>query len=164
MMQAFQCTIPEPPPMGVNTNLPATPNMTTREKLEAHRANPMCAGCHAGFDPMGLALEHFDAIGRYRETEDGLAIDATGELEDGTPFDGGAGLGAAFRGSALVNACMLRNFYRSVNGREDDNYDQPQLDNMTATLTSDAYVFSDFVADFVASDAFRSAPRVPVTQ
>jgi len=164
MMQAFQCTLPNPPPGNVNTNLPVDPNLTTRQKLEAHRANPTCAGCHASFDPMGLALEHFDAIGMYRETEGGLPIDATGELEDGTPFDGGAGLGAAMRLSAPVTECLLRNFYRHVNAREDDRYDQAQIDGMETTLSSHAYVFRDLVSDFVASDAFRSAPRVPITQ
>ena len=111
-----------------------------------------------------MSLEHFDAICRYRETEDGLTIDATGTLEDGTPFDGAEQLGAALRGSAPVTECLLRNFYRNVNGRADDQYDQPQVDAMVATLSSRGYVFRDLVADFVASDAFRSAPRVPITE
>jgi hypothetical protein len=115
------------------------------------------------FDLMGLALEHFDSIGRYRETEDGLPIDATGTLPDGTAFDGGAGLGTALAGSATVNECLLRHFYRHVNGRADDLHDKPQVDAMMATLATGNYVFRDFVADFVVSDAFRSAPRVPVT-
>ena len=110
---------------------------------------------------MGLALEHFDSIGRYRETEDGLTIDATGTLEDGTPFDGAAGLGTALRGSAQVNECMLRNFYRHANGRDDDLLDQPQVDGMMATLSTRGYVFRDLVADFAVSDAFRSAPALP---
>jgi hypothetical protein len=164
MMQAFFCTIPQPVPVGVNTNLPIDPNLTTRQKLELHRANPQCAGCHALFDPMGMALEHFDSIGRYRETENGLAIDASGALEDGTPFNGASELGTALRESAPVTECLLRNFYRSVNGRDDDRYDQPQVDGMMASLSSRGYVFRDLVADFVVSDAFRSAPRVPITE
>jgi hypothetical protein len=163
MMRAFLCTEPEPLPAGVDINLPADMTKTTREKLEMHRSDPKCAGCHAVFDPMGLALEHFDSIGRYRETEDGLAIDATGTLEDGTPFDGGGELGTALRNSNPVTECLLRNFYRNVNGREDDRYDQPQVDGMIASLSARNYVFRDMVADFVVSDAFRSAPALPLT-
>jgi hypothetical protein len=164
MMEQFLCITPEPPPGGIDITIPTDPNQTTRQKLDAHRENDQCAGCHSLFDPMGMALEHFDAIGRYRETENGLPIDATGTLEDGTPFDGGAELGAALGGSAMVHDCMLRKFYRSVNGRDDDKYDKPQIDGMLASLSSKGFVFRDMVADFVASDAFRSAPRVPVTQ
>jgi hypothetical protein len=162
MMQAFFCTVPEPAPAGVDTRLPADPNLTTRQRLEQHRANPQCAGCHALFDPMGMALEHFDSIGQYRETENGIEIDSSGTLEDGTPFDDLVGLGAALRGSALANECLIRNFYRNANGRDDDLYDQPQVDAMEASLAARNHVFRDFVADFVASDAFRSAPALPI--
>jgi hypothetical protein len=116
------------------------------------------------FDPMGFALEHFDAIGRYRETENGLAIDASGTFEDGTPFNGGRELGAALRESATTTECLLRHFYRSVNGRTDDVYDQTAIDGMVASLIARDYVFRDLVADFVVSDAFRSAPAVPVSE
>jgi hypothetical protein len=68
------------------------------------------------------------------------------------------------RGSATVTECLLRNFYRSVNGRTDDAYDQSSIDGMVASLTARGYVFRDLVADFVASDAFRSAPALPVTE
>jgi hypothetical protein len=163
MMQAFFCTVPEPPPGDVNTEIPADPTLTTREKLEQHRSNPACAGCHGVFDPMGMALEHFDSIGQYRQTENGLEIDASGVLEEGTAFEDAVGLGAALRASPFANECLLRNFYRNVNGRADDLYDQPQVDAMGATLASRNYVFRDFVADFVVGDAFRSAPALPLT-
>jgi hypothetical protein len=141
------------------------PNKTTRDNLEAHRTAPACAGCHAIFDPMGMALEHFDGIGRYRETENGLAINATGNLEDGTPFDGAVGLGNALRGYAPAIECLLRHFYRGANGRIDDIYavEKPQVDAMVASLNARNFVFRDLVADFVASDAFRSAPALPLT-
>ena len=135
-----------------------------RQKLEMHSADERCQGCHMIFDPLGMALEHFDSIGRYRATEDGLPIDATGELEDGTAFDGVAGLGTALRGNTQVNQCLLRNFYRHVNGREDDAADMAQIDGMMTSLASHNYVFHDLVTEFVASDAFRSAPALPITE
>ncbi|HEX6271458.1 MAG TPA: DUF1588 domain-containing protein [Polyangiaceae bacterium] len=164
MMQAFLCITPEPPPGGVSTELVIDPTLTTRQKLELHRESDLCAGCHSIFDPLGMALEHYDSIGRYRETEDGLPIDTTGTLEDGTPFDGAAGLGTALRGNAQVNECLLRHFYRHVNGRDDDLFDKPQIDAMMASVTSRNGVFRDVVADFVTSEGFRSAPRVPITE
>jgi hypothetical protein len=163
MLQAFLCTTPPPPQPGVNTNIMMDPTLTTRQRLERHRENSQCAGCHALFDPLGMALEHFDSIGRYRETENGLAIDPSGSLEDGTFINGSAELGTALRNNALVTECLLRNFYRNVNGRDDDVHDQAQIDAMEASLSSRGYVFRDLVADFVVSDAFRSAPRVPIT-
>jgi hypothetical protein len=112
---------------------------------------------------MGMALEHFDAIGNYRETENGLTIDASGTLEDGTPFDGAVGLGTALRGYAPALECLLRHFYRGVNGRTEDLQDLPQVTALMATLAGRNYVFRDLVAEFVTSDAFRSAPALPIT-
>jgi hypothetical protein len=164
MLQAFLCQAAPPPDGNVNTMIVMDPTKTTRENLESHRADSACAGCHALFDPLGMALEHFDSIGRYRETENGLAIDPSGTLEDGTYINGSAELGTALRNSPAVTECLLRNFYRNVNGRDDDVHDQAQIDSMETSLSSRGYVFRDLVADFVVSDAFRSAPRVPITE
>ena len=71
------------------------------------------------FDPLGIALEHFDTIGRYRETENGMAIDATGSV-GALSFDGAAQLGAALRQEARALPCLMRNFYRNANGRVED--------------------------------------------
>jgi hypothetical protein len=164
MLRAFFCTTPDPPPDSVVTTIPVVePMLTIRQRLEKISADPSCGDCHVLFDPLGFALEHFDAIGNYRETESGLPIDASGTLDDGTPFDGAVGLGKALHDSAQVTECLLRNFYRNVNGRADDVYDQPQVDGMVTSLRSHDYVFRDLVADFVTSDAFRSAPAVPLT-
>jgi hypothetical protein len=164
MMQAFFCRVPDPPPPDVVPVPVFDPTKTTRENLELQTADPNCSGCHELFDPMGLGLEHFDAIGRYRETENGLAIDASGTLLDGTAFNGAVELGTALRESTVVTECLLRQFYRNVNGRADDVHDQEQVDAMVASLTSRGYVFRDLVADFVLSDAFRSAPALPLTE
>ena len=164
MLQSFFCVVPEPPPPGVSTSLPPPEllNSTTRQKLEYDTNQAICQGCHVMFDPMGFALEHFDAIGRYRETENGLPIDASGSFVDGTSFNGARELGAALRENATVTECLLRNFYRSVNGRVDDGRDPVGIGLMSASLRSRRYVFRDLVRDFVASEAFGSAPRVPL--
>ena len=87
------CESIPPPPPGVE-GLPAdeTSNLTLRERLELHRADPSCAGCHNVMDPLGFGLEHYDAIGRYRTLDGTSPVDASGELPDGTSFDGAAEL------------------------------------------------------------------------
>ena len=120
-----------------------------------------CASCHALFDPLGLAMEHFDPIGQYRATENGLTIDASGTV-DGVKFDGEAQLGSVLRQNAGAMTCMMRNFYRSVNGRDEDEADATQVDSLVQTLATRSYVWRNLLADFVASDAFRSAPALPV--
>jgi hypothetical protein len=162
MLQAFFCETAPPPNATVNTMIEWDPALTTRQNLERHRTDDACAGCHALFDPLGMSLEHFDSIGRYRATENGLAINPSGTLADGTNINGSAELGTALRNSPAATECVLRNFYRNVNGRDDDVHDS-QIANMLTSLSSRGYVFRDLVADFVVSDAFRSAPRVPIT-
>jgi hypothetical protein len=135
---------------------------TARQKLLTHRAAPSCNACHGSFDPLGLAMEHFDAIGQYRTTENGLAIDATGTL-DGVNFDGTAQLGSTLGRDAAAMTCLMRNFYRDVNGRVEDDKDLDQVNSLVQTLAARGYVWRNVLADFVASDAFRSAPALPVT-
>src|SRR5262249_60569576 len=70
-----------PPPPNVNANLPPPPGaVTTRQRYEAHSQNPFCNSCHSRIDPVGFAFEHFDAFGRKRDQENGVAIDAHGTL------------------------------------------------------------------------------------
>jgi hypothetical protein len=162
ILESLLCTSPPQPPEGVVIDLPVDPTLTTRQILEMHRADPICGGCHALFDPLGIALEHFDPIGRYRETEGGLAIDATGSL-NGAAFNGEAQLGAVMRQEPKVIACLMRNFYRNANGRAEDDKDPDQIKSLVQSLAARNYVWRDLLADFVASDAFRSAPALPVT-
>ena len=153
----FLCLTPPPPPDGVITMLKEDPTLTARQKMEEHRTNPSCATCHSLFDPLGFGLEHFDSIGKYRANEGGLTIDASGTLDNVT-FDGAAQLGAAFRQSARAMSCMMNNFYRNANGVMDATSDSAQISALTKTLASKGYVWRDLVAEFVVSDAFRSAP------
>jgi hypothetical protein len=156
--QNLLCQAPPPPPDGVFTSPPAgDPNTTTRQKLRQHLADPTCAACHDLIDPLGFALEHFDAIGQYRATEDGLTIDATGTL-DGVPFDGLVSLAAVLRDNPRTLTCLTSNFYRDANGRANAEPDAALVEALTRTLTSRGYVWRDLVAEFVVSDAFRSAP------
>ena len=124
--------MPTPPP-GVEADLAKEASDaegltgdTVRERLEMHRANPTCAACHAIMDPLGLALENFDLVGRWREQEDGHAIDATTELTDGTRLSGPADLRRALlsRSDAFVTSLTERLLTYAL-GRELEHYDQP---------------------------------------
>src|SRR4029077_5074021 len=104
--------VPAPPP-----NVPALEAsgqegkvLSVREMLEAHRANPVCASCHARMDPLGFSLENFDAIGQWRATEAGRAIDASGVLPDGTKVDGPVALRRAL-------VAQKEQFVRTVTGK-----------------------------------------------
>lgn len=163
ILRNFLCqTPPAPPDATVTTLTPDDPNLTTRQKVEQMTGGQPCVTCHVFFNHLGFALEHFDAIGQYRATEGGLTIDATGAL-DGVAFDGAAELGAALGQNPRAIACLLSNFYRAANGRADAAADSAQIDTLGQTLTSHDHVWRDLVAEFIASDAFRSAPAAPVT-
>jgi hypothetical protein len=97
---------PPPPPADVDTTLPDPSKGTLRERMVAHRADPKCAACHQLMDPIGLGLENFDAIGRYRETENGVAIDASGNYTDGRAFQKPSELSALIAQDPRFVACV----------------------------------------------------------
>ncbi|HET6345156.1 MAG TPA: DUF1588 domain-containing protein, partial [Myxococcota bacterium] len=110
--------VPSPPP-----DIPALPGtaaggppQTMRQQLEQHRANPACAGCHVMMDPMGLPLEHYDAVGAYRDTDRGLPLDVSGEL-DGASFAGLPGLAQALAASDRALDCIPIKLFAYATGR-----------------------------------------------
>ena len=119
-------TIPPPPP-GVNTAVvdqPTNVPMTRRQRLEVHMTNDSCAACHKFMDPLGFPLENFDAIGKYRTTDNGLPVDPTGSF-DGVAVADANGLGVAASQSVTVAQCLVRKYYgvrrrsrRAGRGRE----------------------------------------------
>ncbi len=153
--------VPSPPP-GVEADLAKEASEaegltgdTVRERLEMHRANPTCAACHAIIDPMGLALENFDLVGRWREHEDGHAIDATTELTDGTRLSGPADLRRALlsRSDAFVTSLTERLMTYAL-GRELEYYDQPVVRSVVREAGAQGMTLAALVQAIVASDAF----------
>jgi hypothetical protein len=114
--ETFLCqTVPDPPP-GVEATLPKlTGSETTRQRLALHAETPACAACHALVDPIGLALENFDAAGRFRTTENGARVDASGEL-DGVRFPGPQGLAEAVAAHPRVAGCFATTLLRQAAG------------------------------------------------
>ena len=156
--QNLLCQDVPPPPPGVVTTLDegdGSPE-TMRDKLARHRENPVCAGCHDLMDPLGLSLEHFDALGVWRDTDGGLPLDVTGQL-DGIPFDGARELGALLRGDARVGACVARQLYRHAQGHLETDGELRVIDELAAGFEAGGFRFRALVIDLVVADAFRMA-------
>jgi len=149
---------PPPPPSDVpalKDNTVAA-NLTVRERLAAHRTNPACSGCHSLIDPIGFSLEHFDAIGRRRDAEEGRPIDAAGGLPDGTRFAGVTGLEQALRKRPeLFARALTENLLMFGLGRVVDERDAPAIRSVVRQAKKDDYRFSSLVLGIVNSVPFR---------
>jgi Protein of unknown function (DUF1592)/Protein of unknown function (DUF1588)/Protein of unknown function (DUF1585)/Protein of unknown function (DUF1587)/Protein of unknown function (DUF1595)/Cytochrome C oxidase, cbb3-type, subunit III len=154
-------TPPTPPPPNVNTDL-TTPAgerpKTIRARLEQHRKNPTCLGCHGVIDPYGLALENFSAIGHWRDVDTvaEAPIDASTELPGGARVAGPVELRAALlrKPDQFVQA-LTRKLLMYALGRELKYYDMPQVRAIVRAAARDDYRFATLVTEIVASDAFR---------
>ena len=122
---------PPEPPLNVPSfpeNKRGQPPKTLRARLEQHRANPVCASCHAMMDPLGLSLENFDAVGKWRTLgESGATVDATGMLPDGTRFQGPAGLRQALLSSDRFVSTLTEKMLTYALGRGLEYYDAPSV-------------------------------------
>jgi hypothetical protein len=161
VMEVLLGTPPPPPPPGVpdleETEGTAEGRMlTTRERMEMHRANPVCQSCHRFMDPIGLALDNFDVTGRWRIRENGMPLDTRGELYDGTPVTSP---------ETLRNALMqrpdafIRNFTANLLayglGRRVEYYDMPTVRDIARKAALDDNRFSSFVLGVIESPAFQ---------
>ena len=126
-----------------------------RQRMEAHRKNPVCATCHTLMDPIGLSLEHYDALGRWRDTDQGLPIDATGELPGGQKVDGAAELASAIKNDPRFERCAARKLYTYALGRVPKAFDEARLAELTAAFALGGHRTRDLIVDIVHSEAFR---------
>jgi len=161
-------TPPAPPPPNVEA-FPETEEgeqpKTVRERLEVHRESPACNGCHGVMDPLGFALENFDAIGKWRtrDRDAGEPIDASGQLADGTVVDGPGELREALlaRPENFVQTLTEKLLIFAL-GRGLEHYDMPTVRRIVREAAAEDYRFSALLTGIVTSDPFRLA-RVPET-
>ena len=151
---------PNPPPANVpplKDNKAGDKQLSVRERMEAHRASPACAGCHKVLDPLGFALENFDAVGQLRTVdESGDKIDASGVLADGTKVSGVADLRAALLSRPNVfTGTMTEKLLTYALGRGLEYYDMPAVRSVTGVAARNNYRFSSLILGIVESTPFQ---------
>jgi hypothetical protein len=146
-----------PPPPGVTPTLPpddGTPK-TMRQKLEQHASDESCAECHGRMDPLGLALEHFDSVGAFRQKDQGLTIDATGSTEEVGEFDGAVEMGNLLSESEVAATCMVKYLYRQSMGHVETPGEADALAAVDKAFVESDYRVQDLMTEIAASPAFR---------
>ena len=148
---------PDPPP-GVNTNLTQPEGegpKTMRERLERHHTNPTCASCHRLFEPLGFAMENFDAVGKWRTDDAGHPLDLKGVTNDGIPIDGISDLRelTVARGDLFVQVVAEKLLTYAL-GRGLDYQDMPLVRSIARDAAGDDYRFSSLLMDVIESPAF----------
>jgi hypothetical protein len=150
-------TPPPPPPGNAGTLKDNTisASLSVRERLAAHRANPQCAGCHKMIDPPGFALENFDAVGRWRNLEEGRPIDAAGGLPDGETFTGVDALehGLLKRPDIFVST-LTEKLLTFALGRGVEYYDAPAVRKIVRDAKANDYKFSSIIVGITKSTPF----------
>jgi hypothetical protein len=153
-------TPPPPPPPDVPQleESSARRPRSVRERLEQHRSNPVCASCHRNMDPLGLALEHFDALGRYRTLDGGAPIDASGVMPDGSKLDGPTSLREALvaRREQFIETVTEKLLTYAL-GRGVEYYDRPAIRQIVRTAAANGHRWSDLVRGIAESLPFRMA-------
>jgi hypothetical protein len=157
---------PPPPPPNVpplKENTPGQKPAALRERMEAHRSNPVCASCHSRMDPLGFALEHFDAIGRWRENDGGAEINSTIAL-DGRTIDSPKAFREALvgRGQQFVSTVAEKMATYAL-GRGVDYADAPMIRQLVRDLERNDYRWSALVLGVIKSAPFQMR-RVPAAE
>ena len=168
VMEVLLGTPPPPPP----PNVPALEEtegaqdgrfLTTRERMEMHRANPTCMACHQFMDPIGLALDNFGVTGEWRIRENGMPLDTRGDYYDGTPISNLRELSSVMLKRPTL---LVRNFTANLMayavGRRAEYYDQPTIRAIAREAEANGYKMSSFVMGVVKSPAFRMSRKITV--
>ncbi len=152
------CQTVPPPPDDIDITPPdVDPELPTRERFEAHSADPSCAGCHSLMDPVGFGFEHFDGIGRWRDDEAGAPIDASGELHNAVvngSFDGVPELAAMLVGSPEFEACIILQWFRYAYGRAESDEDAGTLAELAVRFADSGHRIQDLIVALTQTDAF----------
>lgn len=152
-----------PPPADINITPPdLDPNLTTRERFRQHADSEECAGCHKKMDPVGLTFEHYDALGRWRETEGGLQIDPSGELlftwDVNGPVANAMELIERLASSEEVRHCYSLQWFRYTHGRDAAYADECTMFDLMEAFEAGDWKIQDLLVALTQTDAFRYRP------
>ena len=160
-------TLPQPP-AGLVVEAPTIePGVSTRERFAQHSADPSCAGCHVMLDPVGFGFEHYDAIGRYRATDDGLEIDASGGIHPASemfatdadgPFIGVLELGEHLAESRTVGNCVVTQWFRFSHGRIEEPTDACTVRELRDAFAASGFNIRELLVAFTQTDSFLYRP------
>lgn len=156
VLQQLLCSEPNPPPPGVEgLTEEVDPTASLRERLEQHRAAPVCASCHEVMDPIGFALEHFNAVGQWRENDNGFAIDDTGVFPDGTSFEGAIEMSNTLQSDPNLQGCIAEHMFVYAMGRGMEQFDDFHVEKIVEHYSAAGGGFRDLVQEIVLSESFR---------
>jgi hypothetical protein len=156
--------IAPPPPDIVITPPVITPGSTTRQRFVQHESVAACAACHRLLDPVGLAFENYDAIGQWRDQEQGLAIDASGDLTNtdvAGPFTGVVAMAAKLSTSKTAASCFVRQWFRFAFGKAEVVDDDPRIDALAASFQQSRNKVLDLMVALTTTPDFRYLARTP---
>jgi Protein of unknown function (DUF1588)/Protein of unknown function (DUF1585) len=151
-------TPPPPPPANVPSlkESEAGSALSVRESLEKHRADPICAGCHARMDPLGFGLENFNGIGSYRTLDGKFPIDSSGTLPNGRSFKNAEELIRILQDDKDAFArCLVEKMLTFAIGRGLERYDRPVVSAIARNVADHQYKFSTLVEEIVKSAPFQ---------
>lgn len=170
VLENLMGTPPSPPPPGVEIKLDqplafGSAPTTLRQRMEQHRANPSCGACHGVIDPIGIALENFDAIGKWRDMTEGQKVDAVTSLWDGTPLKGASDLRKALvaRSDQFAEATAEKLMAYAL-GRKVEYYDMPTVRAIVGNAKGKNYRFRELVKGIALSPAFQQRVKQTTTQ
>jgi len=159
--EQFLCTSPPDPPNNLVITVPkVTPEMTTRQRFEAHRTQATCAGCHTLMDPLAMPLEFYDEVGRHRDTDQGKPIDGRGELTMTSAVDPSVStpeeLGRKLAELPEVQDCVVFQWFRFASGHTEEAADGCMLDELKTRFKGSGQNLRDLLLGIATSDAFRN--------
>ncbi len=154
VLERVLCVEPPPPPPNVRTELPSDPTLPLRQRLEQHRADPVCRACHGLFDPLGLTFEGFDALGRERSSDAGKPIDTSGTLGELT-FGGVKDLAEYVAKDPRTERCLAHQLNDYANGHGETKGESGAVDSLRDALVGGGYRFDALVTALTLGPGFR---------
>jgi hypothetical protein len=157
ILEQLLCSEPPPPPPGVE-GLPDgdMSSGSLRDRLELHRADPTCASCHNLMDPLGLGLEHYDAIGQYRTEDDGFPVDASGQLIEGQTFANAREMAALIQEDERFDLCVVEKLFTYALGRPVADTEHPFLESIADSFAQSGSELPELIKLMVTSEPFRT--------